>query len=134
MLTIAQFSFWGNYLPRVYPTYLRGTGESFAANVGGRMLKSNTGILSAFDARTGAPHFQNRRLDDVPEVFSSPVAAAGRVYVTGRDGVTLVLQSGTTFELLKKNALEDGFDASPALADRQLFLRGHKYLYALAAN
>ena len=36
-MTIAQFSFWGNYLPRVYPTYLRGTGESFAANIGGRM-------------------------------------------------------------------------------------------------
>jgi hypothetical protein len=36
--TIAQMSFWGNYLPRVYPTHLRGTGESFAANVGGRML------------------------------------------------------------------------------------------------
>ena len=36
--TIAQFSFWGNYLPRVYPTHLRGTGESFAANVGGRMI------------------------------------------------------------------------------------------------
>jgi len=38
LLTVAQFSFWGNYLPRVYPTYLRGTGEGFAANVGGRML------------------------------------------------------------------------------------------------
>jgi MFS family permease len=37
-LTVAQFSFWGNYLPRVYPVYLRGTGESFAANVGGRMV------------------------------------------------------------------------------------------------
>jgi MFS family permease len=37
-MTIAQFSFWGNYLPRVYPTHLRGTGESFAANVGGRMI------------------------------------------------------------------------------------------------
>jgi hypothetical protein len=36
--TIAQFSFWGNYLPRMYPTHLRGTGESFAANVGGRMV------------------------------------------------------------------------------------------------
>ena len=36
--TIAQFSFWGNYLPRVFPTHLRGTGESFAANVGGRMI------------------------------------------------------------------------------------------------
>src|SRR5204863_4454149 len=38
MFTVAQFSFWGNYLPRVYPTHLRGTGEGFAANIGGRML------------------------------------------------------------------------------------------------
>jgi MFS family permease len=38
LLTVAQFSFWGNYLPRVYPTYLRGTGESFAANIGGRTI------------------------------------------------------------------------------------------------
>ena len=37
---IGQFSFWGNYLPRVFPLHLRGTGESFAANVGGRMLGS----------------------------------------------------------------------------------------------
>jgi len=36
--TVAQFSFWGNYLPRVYPLHLRGTGESFAANIGGRMI------------------------------------------------------------------------------------------------
>jgi hypothetical protein len=36
--TVAQFSFWGNYLPRVYPIHLRGTGESFAANIGGRMF------------------------------------------------------------------------------------------------
>jgi MFS family permease len=38
LFTVSQFSFWGNYLPRMYPTYLRGTGESFAANVGGRMI------------------------------------------------------------------------------------------------
>jgi MFS family permease len=36
--TVAQFSFWGNYLPHVYPVHLRGTGESFAANIGGRMF------------------------------------------------------------------------------------------------
>ncbi len=38
LLTVGQFSFWGNYLPRVYPVHLRGTGESFAANIGGRMI------------------------------------------------------------------------------------------------
>jgi hypothetical protein len=37
-LVVAQFSFWGNYIPLVFPTHLRGTGESFAANIGGRVL------------------------------------------------------------------------------------------------
>jgi len=46
LLTIAQFSFWGNYLPRVYPTHLRGTGESFAANVGGRMIGTTAALVT----------------------------------------------------------------------------------------
>lgn len=46
LLTVAQFSFWGNYLPRVYPTHLRGTGESFAANVGGRMLGTSAALVT----------------------------------------------------------------------------------------
>lgn len=45
-LTVAQFSFWGNYLPRVYPTHLRGTGESFAANIGGRMIGTSAALLT----------------------------------------------------------------------------------------
>ena len=35
LFTVAQFSFWGNYLPHAFPVHLRGTGESFAANIGG---------------------------------------------------------------------------------------------------
>ena len=35
---MAQFSFWGNYIPLVFPLHLRGTGESFAANIGGRVI------------------------------------------------------------------------------------------------
>jgi len=46
LVTVAQFSFWGNYLPRVYPTHLRGTGESFAANVGGRMLGTSAAFVT----------------------------------------------------------------------------------------
>jgi MFS family permease len=45
VLTVAQFSFWGNYLPLVYPTYLRGTGEGFAANIGGRMLGTSAALV-----------------------------------------------------------------------------------------
>lgn len=43
---VAQFSFWGNYLPRVYPTHLRGTGEGFAANIGGRMLGTSFAFVT----------------------------------------------------------------------------------------
>ena len=45
--TVAQFSFFGNYLPRMYPTHIRGTGESFAANVGGRMIGTGANFLTS---------------------------------------------------------------------------------------
>jgi MFS family permease len=58
LFTVAQFSFWGNYLPRVYPTHLRGTGEGFAANVGGRMVGTSFAYVTTTFASelSGAPH------------------------------------------------------------------------------
>jgi len=95
-------------------------------------LKTNSGILSAFDARNGTPHYQLQRLDGVPNVFASPVGAQGRVYLPGREGVTLVIRHGPSFEVLAKNKLDDGFDASPALVDNEIYLRGYQYLYSIA--
>ncbi len=46
LLTVGQLSFWGNYLPRVYPVHLRGTGESFAANVGGRLVGTFAAVVT----------------------------------------------------------------------------------------
>ncbi|MBM4075338.1 MAG: MFS transporter [Planctomycetes bacterium] len=45
MCTVAQLSFWGNYLPHAYPLHLRGTGESFAANIGGRLIGTSAAFL-----------------------------------------------------------------------------------------
>jgi len=95
------------------------------------ILKTNNGLVSAFDARTGKPHYQLQRLEHAPNVFASPVGAAGRVYIAGRDGTTVVLRHGPAFEVLAENTLDDGFDASPALVEDQLFLRGRKYLYSI---
>jgi outer membrane protein assembly factor BamB len=98
------------------------------------LLKSNSGILSVLDAKTGKPHYQLQRLEGLAEVFSSPVGANGRVYLTSREGTTLVIRHGPTFEVVAKNTLDDGFDASPALVDNEIFLRGYKYLYSIATN
>jgi hypothetical protein len=46
VLVVGQFSFWGNYLPRVYPLHLRGTGESFATNIGGRLIGTSAALLT----------------------------------------------------------------------------------------
>ena len=97
-------------------------------------LKSNSGILSAYDAKTGKPHYQLQRLEGVPNVFASPVGAKGRVYLAGQEGTTLVIRHGPTYEVLAKNVLEDGFNASPALVDNELYLRGFKNLYAIAGK
>lgn len=51
-LVVGQFSFWGNYLPRMYPTHLRGTGESFAANIGGRMIGTGGAMVTTELAAT----------------------------------------------------------------------------------
>ncbi len=96
------------------------------------LLKSNDGILSAFDPLTGAPHYALQRLRGVPNVFASPVGAAGRVYIAGRDGTTLVIRHGPRYEVLAANTLDDGFDASPALVDGELYLRGYRHLYKIA--
>jgi outer membrane protein assembly factor BamB len=97
------------------------------------LLKTNTPVLSAFDAATGKPHYALQRLDGLGEIFSSPVAAAGRVYITDRLGATLVLKGGGVYEVLARNTLDDGIDASPALVGSDIYLRGYKYLYAIGA-
>jgi outer membrane protein assembly factor BamB len=96
------------------------------------LLKGNTGVLSTFDGKTGQPHYQLQRLDATPNVFASPVGAAGRVYVAGQEGTTAVLKAGPTFEVLATNKLDDGFNASPALVDNALYLRGKRFLYCIA--
>jgi outer membrane protein assembly factor BamB len=98
------------------------------------ILKSNNGILSCFDAKTGRRHYGEQRLEGVPNVYASPVGVAGRVYVAGRDGGVAVVQRGPQFKLLAVNQLEDGFDASPVVVDGELYLRGKKFLYRISAN
>jgi outer membrane protein assembly factor BamB len=96
------------------------------------LLKSNNGILSAFDAKTGKPHYQATRIDGVDAVFASPVGAGGRVYISSQEGATVVLKHGPLLEQLAVNKLDDGFNASPALVDGEIYLRGYKSLYCIA--
>ena len=94
-------------------------------------LKTNNGLLTAVDAKTGKPHYQAQRIEGVPNVFASPVAAAGKIFVVGREGATAVIKPGPTLQVVATNTLDDHFDASPALVGSEIYLRGVKYLYSI---
>lgn len=100
---------------------------------GGRLYftQSNESILSCVDAASGKVLIDRARLPGVGTFYSSPVAADGRVYLTDRNGTTLVIRQSDELEVLARNELGTPVDGSPALAGRQLFLRGETGVWCL---
>jgi outer membrane protein assembly factor BamB len=96
-------------------------------------LRHNQNILSRLEPTTGKPRGEPLRLEGINDfIFASPVGAAGRIYITARDGVTVVLRHSLENSMLAVNRLNDSFSASPAIVEGELYLRGEKYLYCIA--
>ena len=91
------------------------------------------GLLSCRDSKTGDIIAPPTRLEGINDVYASPVAAAGKVYITDRSGDTVVIahDGSRTLKELSRNHLDDRFSASAALAGRRLILRGEKWIYCL---
>jgi len=90
-----------------------------------------TPMLTCVDAATGKPLYAQERLLGLGNVYASPIGVNDRVYVTGLDGMTLVLEKSKTLKVLASNKLDDSFAASPAVVGKELFLRGRSYLYCI---
>lgn len=95
-------------------------------------VSGNNGILSCVNARTSGALYDQQRLDEIREVYASPVAARDRVYLLSRDGKCVVIRRGPKLEILATNKLDEKTDASMALAGKDLFIRGKQTLYCIA--
>ena len=89
-------------------------------------------MLSVLDPTSGKLEYGPERLDAVADVYASLVAAGGHLYVAGRDGTVEVLATKPELTTVAVNKLEDGIDATPAIAGDELFLRGSAHLYCIA--
>jgi outer membrane protein assembly factor BamB len=98
------------------------------------MSKSNDAYLSCLNALTGEVYYQDQTLPGVRSIYASPLAANGHLYIVGREGTVMVLKDAATFEVVATNMLNDRIDASPAMLEKELFLRGHEYLYCIAES
>lgn len=93
---------------------------------------SNNAILSCFNARSGQMLFEGERLEGPSGFYASLAGANGRIYLAGRNGTSMVIKDSDKLEILATNKLDEKFDASPAIAGNELYLRGHGHLYCLA--
>lgn len=90
---------------------------------------ADNGVLSAYDAKTGALVYQER----LPSTFSaSPVAADGKLYLASQDGDVFVVKAGRKFELLATNPMGQPLMATPAISDGMLIVRGENTIYAIS--
>jgi len=101
---------------------------------------SDAGFATCLDARTGALIYKER-LPGASAVgrgkpfYASPVLANGAVFAVSRRAGAYVIAAQPEFKLLGQNRIngDDGdFNATPALAGRQLFLRSNRTLYCIA--
>jgi outer membrane protein assembly factor BamB len=95
-------------------------------------LRHYQGVLTCRDIKTGEEIYARLRFPGIRNVYSSPVAAKGRIYLTSMDGATVVFSAGPNPKILAQNQLDEHFSASAAMVGRELFLRGEKTLYCIA--
>lgn len=92
-------------------------------------LCRENGNLICLDARTGKEHYHKRTHSGRHR--ASPVFAAGKIYLTARDGVVSVVQAGKEFKLLATNELGDDISSSPAVSQGRIYLRSFEFLWAI---
>jgi outer membrane protein assembly factor BamB len=94
--------------------------------------KSRNGILSSVAAKTGEFIISQQRLPDMNAVYASPVAAGGRIYLSSREGTTVVVKHDTKLDVLATNHLDEPIDASPAIVGKDLIIRTEGNLYCIS--
>jgi outer membrane protein assembly factor BamB len=93
------------------------------------------GFVTAYNAKTGQPIYQDERINAPDDYWSSAVAAAGRVYFSSEKGVVTVMDAtANTPTILAQNKLNEQILATPALIDQTILIRTAKNLYSFGAS
>ncbi len=94
-------------------------------------LVKDGGMVSCFDAKTGAIKYQQERLNVLGSYYASPVAADGRIIVASIDGkVTVFAAGGDKPTILHRADFKERIAATPALVGNNIYIRTPTALYA----
>ncbi len=92
---------------------------------------ANNGVFDAYDLKSGAEVYR-QRLPVIGSGYSaSPIAADGKIYLSGEDGEMLVVAAGREFKHLATNAMGELLMATPALSEGVMFVRAAESVFAV---
>ncbi len=94
----------------------------------------NGGILTSLNPENGEVWKVGRTKDAIDPYFASPVAADGKVFLVSDGGKVTVVNAGQQWEVLAVNDLNEGSQATPALAFGHVYVRTSKALYSFGAR
>lgn len=95
-------------------------------------LVKSGGLSSCFNANNGSVHWELTRLRTYGDYYASPVAADGKVFLTGRNGFVVVLKDGPELKILAKNDMDEEILATPSIADGRLFIRTRQSILCIS--
>ena len=93
-------------------------------------LVKNGGLLTTVDPESGEILRQDRIPGVEGNIFASPVAADGKLFILNESGKLAVLQSGRDWRVLAVNDLSENCYATPAIADGVIVVRSERDLWA----
>jgi outer membrane protein assembly factor BamB len=94
-------------------------------------LITDGGVITCLDAQTGTVRYEGGRPPKPGKFISSPVAFDGKLLLTSDTGDTFVIKAGTAFSVIGTNSIGEGVNASLALADGRIYIRGDEHLYCI---
>ncbi len=97
---------------------------------GGLYVLTHTGILTRFDAKTGAQSYK-ARIGEGGDFTSSPWSYNGEIFCMNEEGTTFAIRAGVKYELLRSNDLGEMALATPALVGDRVILRTQNHLYSI---
>jgi outer membrane protein assembly factor BamB len=90
-------------------------------------MNTANGHLSCLDANTGKRLWMER----VPGGYGSLISSGDRLYALGRDGKMQIVAVQNTFRAIGVRALGEPADATPAMSDGRVYIRGSAHLWCI---
>jgi len=88
------------------------------------------GFITCVDTTTGKPIYSQERLGVGGEYYATPITVGDRIIIAAERGTVFIIKPTDKLEIIARNEIGEKLEATPAIVDNTIYLRGGKHLWA----